>query len=110
MSKEIELSQDDLSGVLKTDGLTVLRFSAPWCGPCRMLAPVLETIASNRDDVAFVKVDCDEYKDVPSKYGVRSIPYIAIVKADGTLVEDMVGANSEANINKLIDKALASQG
>ena len=106
MSKEIEVSNDSLDGLLRENGLTVLRFTAPWCGPCRRLAPVLEEVAETREDVNFVKVDCDENKDTPIKFGVRSIPHIVIVDKDGTMVSDHTGVCSADKVNQLIDDAL----
>jgi len=108
MAKEVSIVNDSLDGLLRKDGITVIRFTAPWCGPCRMLAPVMGEVAEKRDDVNFIKVDCDENSDTPTRYGVRSIPYIVFVNDAGKVVKDHIGACSEKQINELIDDAIAT--
>ena len=84
----------------------VVDFWAPWCGPCRMIAPVVEELAEDFDGKAkIVKVNTDEEQDIAVKYGVRSIPTIIFFK-DGQQVDIMVGAASKdafaSKINSLI--------
>ena len=66
--------------VLKTDKTVILDFYADWCGPCRMLAPVLEKIAAERDDVAVAKANVDDYPELAQAYGVTSIPALFVIK------------------------------
>ena len=81
-------------------------FWAPWCGPCKMIAPVLEEIASEYDArVKVVKINIDENQTTPSNYGVRSIPTLILFK-DGQEVEKIIGAQSKENLKQMIDKSL----
>jgi len=81
-------------------------FWAPWCGPCKMIAPVLEEIASEYDGkIKVVKINIDENQTTPSHYGVRSIPTLILFKA-GNEVEKIIGAQSKENLKQMIDKSL----
>lgn len=71
-------------------GVVVVDFWAAWCGPCRMIAPVLEEIAKERQDVVVGKLDVDEYPQLASKYGVMSIPTLLFFK-DGKLKDSSIG-------------------
>ena len=66
--------------VLKNEKTVILDFYADWCGPCRMLAPVLEKIAAERDDVAVAKANVDDYPELAQAYGVTSIPALFVIK------------------------------
>jgi len=79
--------------VLQSEVPTVVDFWATWCPPCKMVAPELEALAADRDDVKVVKVDIDEYPEVATRYGVMSIPTIVLFK-DGAPVVTSVGAKS----------------
>ncbi len=68
----------------------IVDFWASWCGPCKMLAPVLETIAAERDDVAVAKVDVDENMNLATTYGISSIPNVVLFK-NGQPVAQSVG-------------------
>ena len=94
MSKYIELTNDNFDSTVK-EGVSLVDFWAPWCGPCRMLAPVIDELAADFDGKANIcKVNTDEQQDLGAKYGVRSIPTILFIK-DGEVVETLVGANSK---------------
>ena len=77
--------------VLRSDKPVVVDFWAEWCGPCKMIAPSLEEISSERDDVVIAKVDMDSNPDLAAKYGVRSIPTLLMFK-DGEPAAVQVGA------------------
>lgn len=91
-------------------GVTVVDFWATWCGPCRMIAPVLERIASERNDVKVVKINNDENIRIAARFGVRALPTLLFFK-DGERVDQVIGAVSrdriDAIINKHIDAAAA---
>lgn len=92
---------------LAPDTVTVIDFWAEWCGPCRMVAPVIEEIAKEYQDKVLVgKVDVDSNFQVSMKYGIRSIPTILIVK-NGEVFDRHVGTISKAALTEKIEKALA---
>ena len=94
MGKYIELTNDNFEATVNS-GVSLVDFWAPWCGPCRMIAPVIEELAEEFDGKANIcKVNTDEEQDLAVKYGIRSIPTILVMK-DGEIVETMVGAASK---------------
>ncbi len=81
--------------VLEREGLTVVDFWAEWCGPCRMIAPIIEDLSKEYDGKVLVgKLDVDNNPEVSMKYGIRSIPTILFLK-NGEVVEKQVGATSK---------------
>ena len=81
-------------------------FWAPWCGPCRMVAPVLEELAKEYEGkVKVVKLNIDENQGTATEYGVRSIPTLILFK-DGKECERMIGVQSKDNLKQMIDKVL----
>ncbi|WP_419763803.1 MAG: thioredoxin [Arcobacter sp.] len=94
MGKYIELTQDNFDATVK-EGISMVDFWAPWCGPCRMLAPVIDELAEEFEGKANIcKVNSDEEQDLAVKFGVRSIPTILFMK-DGEVVDQMLGAASK---------------
>lgn len=94
MGKYVELTVSNFDEVTK-EGVSLVDFWAPWCGPCRMIAPVIEELATEYEGKANIcKVNTDEEQDIAVKYGIRSIPTILFFK-NGEVVEQMVGAASK---------------
>jgi thioredoxin 1 len=89
-------------------GITVVDFWAPWCGPCRLVAPVIEQLAEEyAGRVRVGKLNVDENPGVASRYGIRSIPTIGIFR-DGVPVEGVVGAVPKATLKNAVEKQLAA--
>jgi thioredoxin 1 len=94
MGKYIELTPANFEEVTK-EGVCMVDFWAPWCGPCRMIAPVIEELSGDFEGKAKIcKVNTDEEQDLAVKYGIRSIPTILFMK-NGEVVDQMVGASSK---------------
>ena len=91
---------------LKDKGLALVDFWASWCGPCRMVAPIIEQLAAEYEGKAVVgKLNIDDHPDAANAYGVSSIPTMILFK-DGEEVERLVGARGKAAIAEVIDQHL----
>ena len=105
MGKYIELTPANFEEVTK-EGVCMVDFWAPWCGPCRMIAPVIEELSGDFEGKAKIcKVNTDEEQDVAIKYGIRSIPTILFFK-NGELVDQMIGASSKQVLADKINSLL----
>ncbi|MFY9074905.1 thioredoxin [Malaciobacter mytili] len=106
MGKYIDLTQDNFDSTV-ANGVSLVDFWAPWCGPCRMLAPVIEELGSDFEGKANIcKVNTDEQQDLAVKYGIRSIPTIIFMK-DGEIVDQMVGASSKQALTDKLNSIIA---
>lgn len=88
----LHINRESFEKIIAQNGKTVLvDFWATWCGPCRMIAPVLEEVAKERPDVTVCKVDVDEERELALEYGVSSIPTLLVFR-DGKVVNQSIGA------------------
>ncbi|MBE6048589.1 MAG: thioredoxin [Clostridium sp.] len=100
------INQDEFqSEVLDNEGVVVVDFYADWCGPCKMLAPILEELNNELSSVKIVKVNVDENPDVSNKYNIANIPTIKIFKA-GKDVETKVGFMPKDMLKESIEEVL----
>ena len=102
MAEKVNTAQFD--ELLKGDKPVVCDFFATWCGPCKMLAPVLEQVAAeNADKAVFVKVDVDECQDLAARYGIMSIPFVAVFKG-GSLTAKTLGFMPKSQFDSFIEE------
>ncbi len=92
--------------VLEADTPVLVDFWAPWCGPCRMVAPVLEEIAGERDDIRIVKLNVDENQQTAANFDVLSIPTLILFR-HGQVAKKVIGAMPKKRLLNEIEPALA---
>ena len=103
MSVVVYNSQDMRPENIGKNPLTLVDFWATWCGPCRMMAPIVEELAAETPDVVFAKVDVDQNPDVAMGLGIASIPTLILFK-NGKAVEKVIGVTPKQELKRLIDR------
>lgn len=104
MSKVIIVTTDTFEEtVLKSEGLVLVDFGATWCGPCKMMKPIIDQLAEENESVKIINVDIDNDPTLAANYGVRSIPTFIFYK-NGEIVDKQVGAIPKTVLSNKIDK------
>lgn len=91
MSKPVEVTDATFDQFVKEHPKVVVDCWAAWCAPCRMLSPIIDTLADEKTDISFAKLDVDHNRSIPMRYGIMSIPTLLYFK-DGVLVDKTLGA------------------
>ncbi len=87
--------------VLNADKKVLLDFWAPWCGPCRMIAPIVEEVANERPDIMVGKINIDEEYELANRFGIMSIPTLVVIK-NGEIVNRVMGARPKEAILEIL--------
>ena len=99
----IKVNQSNFEEVKNSEKVVLLDFYADWCGPCRMVGPIIEEIAGERSDSVVGKVNVDEEQELSGQFGVYSIPTLVVMKG-GRVVSQSAGAKPKAQILAMLDK------
>ena len=99
--KEIKVNSENYNEI-KNSGTVLLDFYADWCGPCKMIAPIISEIADERGDIRVGKINVDESSDLAREYNIYSIPTLVVLK-DGKEIKRATGARPKADILALLD-------
>ena len=100
--KALHVNKDNFHNeVLNSDKPVLLDFFASWCGPCKMVAPILDEIAQEREDIKVCKVDIDEQPELASRYRIMSVPTLMVLK-NGQIMEQSIGARPKHQILAMV--------
>ena len=100
--KVLHINKDNFHNeVLNSEKPVLLDFFASWCGPCRMVGPILDEIAEEREDIKVCKVDIDEQPELASRFRIMSVPTLMVLK-DGNIVDQSIGAKPKHQILAMV--------
>lgn len=98
-----ELQDLKFDDIINGEKLTIIDFSATWCGPCRMLKPILERVANSLSDVNFYNIDIDDNEDIAKRYRIFSVPTLVAFRK-GKKIDSLVGLNSADTIIEFVKR------
>ncbi len=97
------INKDDFEKAISSNDKVIIDFFATWCGPCKMLAPMLEQTANKNQAWTILEVDIDKFKDLASKYNIQAVPTLIFIK-NKKIIEKSMGFKPADEIQKIIDK------
>ena len=100
------VNEFDFDEIIGGEDLTIIDFSATWCMPCRLLAPILEQVADERTDVNFYNLDIDDNEDIAKRYRIFSVPTLMAFR-NGEMIDSLVGLNTFDEIMEFIENCEA---
>lgn len=95
------LDKNELEELMRSKKTALIDFFAEWCGPCRMVSPIIDEIADERDDISVYKVNVDEAPELAESFGIVSIPTLVVIK-NGTLANKSIGAIPKEQILSML--------
>ena len=98
----VELNKDNFSTIINTDKTVLIDFFATWCGPCRMVSPIVDEIAEEHPEFVVAKVDVDKNPELAGEFSVMSIPTLVVIK-DGKIINQSAGARPKAQILAMLE-------
>ena len=98
----VKINKENYNEIVNVEKKVLIDFYADWCGPCRMLSPIVDEIASERDDIVVAKVNVDDEQELALQFGVISIPTLVVMK-DGKVVNQASGARPKADVLKMLE-------
>ena len=98
----VSVNKDNFESIKASEKPVLLDFYADWCGPCRMVSPIVDEIAEERDDIVVGKINVDNEGELAAAFGVTSIPTLVVLKG-GKIAAEATGARPKAGILKLVD-------
>ena len=99
----VTITKQNFEELISGEKPVLIDFWAPWCGPCRMVAPIVEEIANEREDILVGKINVDEEMELAMEFGVASIPTLVVLK-EGHLTAQTIGYQPKESILKLLEK------
>ena len=100
--KVIKANKENFESIRSSEKPVLIDFYADWCGPCRMVSPIVDEIAEERDDIVVAKVNVDEENELASEFGVFSIPTLVVIK-NGKVINQSVGARPKDSILAMLN-------
>ena len=97
----VKVNQDNFHEIRNSDKTVLIDFYADWCGPCRMVSPIVDEIAEEREDIKVCKVDIDEQPELASRYRIMSVPTLMVLK-NGQVMEQSIGAKPKHQILAMV--------